>query len=155
MTLAASAVAARKVPVLKALWLGAVRPWRPSEVDPPRRDRVLVVLIPAVVLAAGRLTFTWFAAPTHLLVTLGAWLLYAVTARLLLPGRDPYALWAVLGGVAMLRSAVLLAVLSVRGPGHLWLRFWTAETPRSVYVTVAVAAMGWVLAAPRLGLRAC
>jgi hypothetical protein len=116
-------------------------------------DRALVLLLPVAVLVLSRLAFSWFAAPAHLLVVLGAWLLYAATARLLLRGRDPYALWAVLGGVVLLRSALLLAVLAVRGPGHLWLRFWTAPAPRSAYVVVAVALFGWLFAATVLVLR--
>jgi hypothetical protein len=139
-------------PVRRALWLGATRPWRLGDLDPPSRtDRVLVLLVPALALLASRLTLTWFAAPAHLLVTLGAWAVYAATARLLLRGRDPYALWAVIGGVAVLRSVLLLAVLAVRGPGHLWLRFWTGE--RSLYITVAVAAFGWLFVATALALR--
>jgi hypothetical protein len=142
-------------PALRALWLGATRPWRlaaePRSVS--GTDRVLVLLVPVVVLVLSRLVFTWFAAPSHVAVVLAAWLLYAVTARLLLRGRDPFALWAVIGGVALVRSALLLAVLAVRGPGLLWLRFWTAGTPRSVYVVVAVAAFGWLFAATVLVLR--
>lgn len=147
-----SIVAARRVPALRALWLGAIMPWRRPD-EPSAVDRRVVLLVPAAILVASRGVLTWFAAPAHLLVTLGAWLLFALTARLLLRGRDPYALWAVLGGVALLRSTLLLAVLSVRGPGHLWLRFWTADTARSVYVTAAVAAFGWLFVATTLVLR--
>jgi hypothetical protein len=142
-------------PALRALWLGATRPWRLAAEPAPasRTDRWPVLLVPVVAVAGSRLTLTWFAAPTHVSVVLAAWLLYAVTARLLLRGRDPHALWAAVGGVALLRSVLLLAVLSVRGPGYLWLRFWTAETPRTVYVVLAVAAFGWLFAATALVLR--
>ncbi|MDG6102738.1 hypothetical protein [Dactylosporangium aurantiacum] len=176
---------------LRALWIGATRPWRLADLvalggpvstldtpaaggaddggpdgrssggpaggsgryAPTRADRVVVVAVPAVALVASRLVFTWFAAPAHLLVTLGAWLLFAVTARLLLGRRDPFRLWAAIGGVALLRTVLLLAVLAVRGPGLYWLRFWTDPAARSVYVCVAFAAFAWLFVATALVLR--
>ncbi|GAB3858015.1 hypothetical protein GCM10027610_095180 [Dactylosporangium cerinum] len=146
---------------LRALWVGATRPWRladPGSTDstgstPTRADRVVVIAVPAAALVASRLVYTWFAAPAHLVATLGAWLLFAVTARLLIGRRDPFHLWAAIGGVALLRTVLLLAVLAVRGPGHYWLEFWTAPTARSVYVCVAFATFGWLFVATGLVLR--
>jgi hypothetical protein len=140
---------------LRALWIGATRPWRLAGLDvtPTRADRVVVLAVPAAALVASRLVFTWFAAPAHLVATLGAWLLFAVTARLLLGRRDPFHLWAAIGGVALLRTVLLLGVLAVRGPGHYWLEFWTAPTARSGYICVAFAAFGWLFVATGLVLR--
>ncbi|WBB71854.1 hypothetical protein O7602_19170 [Micromonospora sp. WMMD1128] len=139
-----------------ALLLGAVRPGRLADLPTPasRLDRVLVWLVPAAVLVASRLVFTWFAAPAHLLVTLGAWALFALVARLAVGRRDPFHLWAVLGGVALLRSVLLLlAMLAARGPGGYWFVFWTAPTRRAIYLTVAVAAFCWLFVATAVVLR--
>ncbi|MEV0005115.1 hypothetical protein AB0H28_22915 [Micromonospora sp. NPDC050980] len=139
----------------RALLLGALRPWRLAGLPAPasRADRVLVWLVPAAVLVASRLVFTWFAAPAHLLVTLGGWALFALVARLAVGRRDPFALWAVVGGVALLRSVLLLAVLAGRGPGGYWMVFWTAPARRAVYLTIAVAAFCWLFVATAVVLR--
>ncbi|MBO4205892.1 hypothetical protein GSF22_07715 [Micromonospora echinofusca] len=139
----------------RGLLLGAVRPWRVAALPAPasRIDRVLVWLVPAVVLVASRLVLTWFAAPAHLLVTLGGWALFALVVRLAVGRRDPFHLWAVVGGVALLRSVLLLAALAGRGPGRYWLVFWTAPALRAVYVTVAVAAFCWLFVATAVVLR--
>jgi hypothetical protein len=142
---------------LRGLWVGATRPWRLADLPEPagRTDRVLVVALPAAALVASRLVLTWFAAPAHVLLVLSAWLLFGLAARLAVRGHDSFRLWAGLGGVALLRTVLLLAVLSVRGPGHYWLRFWTAPTGRSVYVTVAFAAFLWLFVVTALVLRGC
>lgn len=139
----------------RALLLGAVRPWRIARLESPpsRTDRVLVWLVPAFVLVASRAVYTWFAAPAHLLVTLGGWLLFAAVARLVVGRRDPFHLWAVIGGVALLRSVLLLAALSGRGPGKYWFAFWTSPTLRSVYITVAFAGFCWLFVATAVVLR--
>jgi hypothetical protein len=46
---------------------------------------------------------------------------------------------AAVGGLALLRTILLLAALALRGPGHYWFDFWTDPTARSIYVTVAFA----------------
>jgi hypothetical protein len=80
-------------------------------------------------------------------------LLFALVAWLLLRGRDPFYLWAVIGGAALLRSALLLVALCARGPGHYWFTFWTAPTGRAIYITVAFAAFGWLFVATAQVLR--
>jgi hypothetical protein len=142
-------------PALRALWLGATRPWRLADLAPAPRalDRVLVLALPALALVASRLVYTWFAAPAHLAVTLGGWLLLAVTARLLIGRRDPFHLWAALGGVALVRSAVMLAALTARGPGGYWFAFWTDPRSRFAYICVAFAAFAWLFAATAFVLR--
>nr|WP_239542508.1 hypothetical protein [Micromonospora terminaliae] len=139
----------------RGLLLGAVRPWRVAALPAPASpvDRLLVWLVPAVVLVASRLVFTWFAAPAHLLVTLGGWALFALVVRLAVGRRDPFHLWAVVGGVALLRSVLLLAALAGRGPGRYWFAFWTAPTLRAAYLTVAFAAFGWLFVATAVVLR--
>ncbi|WP_307854526.1 hypothetical protein [Micromonospora sp. C31] len=139
----------------RGLLLGALRPWRVAALPTPgaRADRVLVWLVPAVVLVASRLVLTWFAAPAHLLVTLGGWALFALVVRLVVGRRDPFHLWAVVGGVALLRSVLLLAALAGRGPGGYWFAFWTAPGLRAAYVTVAFAAFCWLFVAAAVVLR--
>ncbi|MET0415982.1 MAG: hypothetical protein ABW022_08180 [Actinoplanes sp.] len=131
---------------LRDLWRAAIMPWRATG-PPTRAARWVVIVFPAAVLVASREIFTWFAAPAHLLVTLGAWALFALIARLLVRGRDPYALWTVIGGVALLRTVLLLAVLAVRGPGHYWFGFWTDPVARTAYVTAGFALFAWLFVA--------
>jgi hypothetical protein len=125
---------------LRALWTGATRPWRLGSLDdePSRVDRVLVWAVPAAVLVLSRAALTSFTAPAHLVPTLGAWLLFALTLRLLVRG-DPYPLYAAVGGLALLRTVLLTVALSGRGPGGYWFAFWTEPATRTVYVTVAFA----------------
>ena len=134
-------------PVARALWLGATRPWRLRDHGTPvtRTQTIMVIALPAAVLVASRSIYTWFAGPAHLALVLAAWLLFALAART--ATKNPFALYATIGGVALLRSVILLAVLAVRGPGHYWLRFWTAPTARAVYVTIAFAAFCWLFVA--------
>ncbi|GIH14325.1 hypothetical protein [Rugosimonospora africana] len=147
---------------LRALWIGATQPWRVAGIESPsvsparswsRLDRVLVWLIPAAVLAGSRAIYAWFAAPAHLILVLGGWLLFALALRLLIGRADPFRLWAAVGGAAMLRTVILLVALVSRGPGRYWYLFWTAPTSRSVYITVAFAAFGWVFVVAFLALH--
>ncbi|MFI7673374.1 hypothetical protein [Actinophytocola sp. NPDC049390] len=139
-TLAVGALS-RRPTALRALWTDATRPWRPvTELTPTRVDRVLVWVIPAVAVVLSRAVFTWFAAPAHLLLVLGAWLLFGVVLRLLVGPVDPFVVAAAVGGLALLRTVLLLAALALRGPGHYWFDFWTDPAARSVYITVAFAA---------------
>ncbi|PJI90951.1 hypothetical protein [Luteimicrobium subarcticum] len=158
---------------LQALWTGGVTPWRlgppATRTDaraenggadddgaggPGRTDRVLVWALPAVLLVASRLAYTWFVAPVHLALTLGAWAVFALVVRLLVGRRAGFALWGAVGGVVVLRSVLLLASLSWRGPGRYWFGFWTLPGPRAAYVTVAFAAFCWLFVATFFALRA-
>lgn len=140
---------------LRALFVATTRPWRLGDVPAPtnRLDRVLVWALPAVVLLASRLVYTWFAAPAHLVVTLGAWLVLAAVLRLVIGRRDPFHLWAALGGVVLLRTVILLVALVVRGPGRYWFGFWTEPGARTAYITVAFAAFCWSFVVIALVLR--
>ncbi|WP_328472937.1 hypothetical protein OHA21_11205 [Actinoplanes sp. NBC_00393] len=139
-------------PPIRALWRAASMPWK-APPAPTRTARWVAILLPAAVLLLSREIFTWFAAPAHLLATLGAWLVFALVARLLVRGRDPYAMWTVIGGVALLRTVLLLAVLAARGPGHYWLGFWTNPGARTAYVIVAFAGFAWLFVATGSVLR--
>ncbi len=139
---------------LRALWLGATRPWRMGSVTAlGRTDRVLVWLIPAVVLGLSRAIYTWFLAPAHLVLVLGAWLIFGLALRWLVRGADPFALWAAVGGAALVRTVILLLALVNRGPGRYWYDFWTDPGLRFFYITVAFAAFGWVFVVAYLTLR--
>ncbi|WP_433208159.1 hypothetical protein ACQP00_42760 [Dactylosporangium sp. CS-047395] len=140
---------------LRALWLGATRPWRLADLSPlpSRLDRALVIAVPTTALVLSRLVYTWFAAPAHLVVSLGGWLLFAVTARALAGRRDPFHLWAAIGGVALLRTVILLAALTFHGPGGYWFAFWTDPLRRTAYVCVAFAAFAWLFAAVAFVMR--
>lgn len=79
-------------------------------------------------------------------------------ARLVLwwlrPGADAFWLWAVLGGVLLLRTLLFMGAVALRGPGGYWFRFWVDPGVREIYVTLAVAAFLYSLAAVMIGLAA-
>jgi hypothetical protein len=140
---------------LRALWLGVTRPWRVAElpVGPTRTDRIVVRAVPVLALVLSRCVYTWFLAPAHLVLTLGAWALFAVALWVLTRVRDRYHLWAAVGGAAVLRTVILLAALVTRGPGRYWFDFWTAPGLRGFYITVAFAAFLWVFVVAWFVLR--
>ena len=133
----------------RAMWVAGTRPWRAREVasDLGPVDRALLVAVPAVMLIASRGIQTWFLAPAHVLVMLGSWLVFVLVVLLALGRRPAWPVLAAIGGAAMLRVGLLLAVLAPTGPGGYWFGFWTDPLARSVYITVAVAAFGWVVVA--------
>jgi hypothetical protein len=133
----------------RAMWVAGTRPWRAGEVTAGlgRVDRVLLVAVPAFVLVTSRGIQTWFLAPSHLLLTLGAWLAFALVLLLVAGRRSAWPVLTAVGGAAMLRTALLLVVLAPTGPGGYWFDFWTEPLARSVYVTLAFAAFGWVIVA--------
>jgi hypothetical protein len=137
---------------VRSLWRAAIMPWR-KPAGPTRAARWVAIGLPAVALLLSREIYTWFAAPTHLLATLGSWACFALVARLLVRGRDPYALWAVIGGVALLRTVLLLAVLAIRGPGFYWFQFWTNPAARTAYVIIAFGSFAWLFVATGSVLR--
>jgi len=140
---------------LRALYVAITRPWRLADVatGATRTDRVLVWALPAAALVLSRAVFTWFSSSAHLAITLGGWLLFAVLARLVVRGRDPFHLWAAIGGVALLRTALLLGALVLRGPGHYWFGLWADPAARTAYVTVAFAAFCWLFVVVSIVLR--
>lgn len=157
--IAATSARVRRMPgatAARAMLLGAVAPWR---AEPGPVSRAALVAVPAVAVIASRGISTWFEAPAHMLTMLAGWALFAVVLLLAARRSGVWNVVAVLGGVALLRVALQLAVLAPTGPGGYWFHFWTDPAGRSVYVTVAfalflwfVVAGGWALAAA-LGAR--
>ncbi|MCP2369890.1 hypothetical protein BJ978_000566 [Agromyces terreus] len=137
----------------RAMWVAGTRPWRAAEatVALGRAERVLLVAVPAAALVVSRGILTWFAAPAHLVATLGAWLVFGavlLTLARVLGGRDAQAsVAASVGGAAMLRVALLSFALAPTGPGGYWFGFWTDPIARSAYSTVAFALFAWVIVA--------
>lgn len=133
----------------RALWVAATRPWRAAEVTAGlgRLDRGLVVGVPAIALVASRGIQTWFLAPSHLMLTLGSWVVFVLVLLLAIRRRPAAPVLAAVGGAALLRVVLLLVVLAPTGPGGYWFDFWTDELARSAYVVVAFAAFGWVVVA--------
>ncbi len=131
----------------KAHWTGFTRPWRTKDLDVRGRDLALLVGVPVAALVLSRGIYTWFAAPAHLILVLGGWLLFALALYVLLPKRMRLPVLAAVGGAAIVRTLFLLGVLSIRGPGRYWLMFWTEPGARTLYVTVAIALFLWVLVA--------
>jgi hypothetical protein len=142
------AVAARWVPAARAHLVGALTPWR---VRP--EPSWLLIAVPAALVTLSRGVYTWFAAPAHLLITLGAWLLFGAAVWMLTPRRHRWAAMAALGGTALLRTAALLGVLALRGPGRYWLMFWTEPAGRAVYLTIGIALFCWVVVATAWAAR--
>ncbi|RHA37143.1 hypothetical protein [Cellulomonas rhizosphaerae] len=140
---------------LRVLWTGATRPWRLNGTTPAlgRLDKVLVVALPLAVLVLSRLAYSWFAAPVHVVATIGAWLLFALVACALAGRQARWSVLAAIGGVAQLRAALLLGVLAWRGPGRYWYGFWTLPGQRALYVTVAFAGFCWLFVATFAALR--
>lgn len=136
-----------------AMWVAGTRPWRAPDVtaDLGRAERALLVVIPAVALVLSRCVLTWFAAPAHLVATLGAWLVFGAVALLLaraLGGaRAMTAVAASVAGAVLLRVALLSFALAPTGPGGYWFGFWTDPVARSAYSTVAFALFAWVVVA--------
>ncbi len=132
-----------------AMLTAATRPWRAPEAVAAlgARERVVLIAVPAVALVVSRGILTWFEAPAHALVMLAAWALFALVAVLASRRAAVWPVVATIGGVAVLRTVLLLAVLAPTGPGGYWFGFWTDPTRRSLYVTIAFALLLWLVVA--------
>ncbi|WP_245601914.1 hypothetical protein [Hamadaea tsunoensis] len=119
-----------------------------------RLDRFTVLALPAFALVASRGILTWFAAPAHVIITLGGWALFVLFARLLLGRRDPFPLYATIGAIALARTIVLLVALVGHGPGGYWYAFWAEPGRRSLYITVSFALFAALFVAVYRVLRA-
>jgi len=142
----------RRVPgarAARALWVSATTPWRAVDAVAGLGlvDRALVIAVPALALVASRGILTWALAPAHLLVTLGAWLLFALVMAFAVRKVSVWPVISAVGGVALLRVVLLAAVLAPTGPGGYWFGFWTDPLQRSIYVTVACALFLWMIVA--------
>jgi hypothetical protein len=54
-------------------------------------------------------------------------------------------MFAALAGPVLLQTLLLLAVVGIRGPGYLWMRFWTSSDFRLVFITLTVAMTLWLI----------
>ena len=145
----------------RATWVAATRPWRADEstLGLARLDHALLVIVPGGLLVATRAVQTSFLAPVQLLVTLGAWAVFATVLLVFLRGRTAWGVISAVGGVVVVRCALALLALSFTGPGGYWFAFWTDETLRTLYISFAFAiflwtfvAAGWALSV-RVGRR--
>ena len=144
----------------RALVRTAATPWLPLDrAQPGPVSPWLVVGIPVAAVAWSRLTLTWFLAPSHLLLVGLGWVVLAIVVAVATVRTRSWHVATAVGGAVVVRSALLLAVLAVRGPGGYWFVFWTDPGLRSAYVVLAVLLAGWVLAClvwslgPRTGGR--
>lgn len=144
LVLAASVAALALVPALRA---GAFTPWRVHRAAPSRWQRIAVIAVPIAAVVASRVALSGGLSPWFLVATLGSLALLGVAAfavtRWLRPGSDPFWLLAALGGALLLRTTLLTAALSVRGPLNYWYRLWVDPDSRTLYVTVAFALFAW------------
>ncbi len=133
----------------RATWVAATRPWRADEstLGLARLDHMLLVIVPGGLLVATRAVQTSFLAPTQLLVTLGAWAVFATVLLVFLRGRTAWGVISAVGGVMVLRCTLTLIALSFTGPGGYWFGFWTDPTLRTAYIALAFAAFIWVFVA--------
>lgn len=140
----------------RASWLSSTRPWRAREstLGMLPLDRWLMVGVPAALLVATRAVQTSFLSWAHLVVVLGAWLVFLVVVRLLVGRRSPWPVIAAVGGVIVLRCIVALFALSFTGPGGYWFSFWTQPTARTVYISIAFALFVWLFVAAGWALAA-
>ena len=129
----------------RGLWIGATRPWRlVGEPDRPRGARLLVWLMPAVLLILSRGSFSGWLSWTYLLATVGSIALFVLTARVLIRGHNPFALYAGAGAALLWKTLLLSLVVLLRGPLSYWYRFWTDEQFRNTYVPVSFALFLWL-----------
>jgi hypothetical protein len=140
----------------RASWLASTRPWRAREstLGMLSLDRWLLLGVPAALLVATRAVQTSFLSWAHLVIVLGAWLVFALIVRLFMGRRSPWPVIAAAGGVVVLRCIVTLFTLSFTGPGGYWFSFWTQPTSRTVYISIAFALFVWVFVAAGWALSA-
>ncbi len=118
----------------RATWLGATRPWRAREstLGMLTLDHWLLLIVPGALLVGTRAVQTSFLSWTHLVIVLGAWVVFLlVLDRLMRRHRSPWPVIAAVGGVIVLRCSLTLFALSFSGPGGYWYGFWTDPTRRT------------------------
>ncbi len=140
----------------RATWIASTRPWRAREstLGLLELDRWLLLIVPAALLVATRAVQTSFLSWTHVAVTIGAWVVFALVVRLFVWRRSPWPVIAAVGGVVMLRCILTLFALSFTGPGGYWFAFWTDPVLRTAYITLAFALFVWVFVAAGWALAA-
>jgi hypothetical protein len=106
--------------------------------------RLLVWLMPAVLLILSRGSFSGWLSWTYLLATVGSIALFVLTARVLIRGHNPFALYAGAGAALLWKTLLLSLVVLLRGPLSYWYQFWTDEQFRNIYVPVSFALFLWL-----------
>lgn len=147
----------------RVMMTSASRPWCAGELTrrTSRIERLCILIVPAVLLLATRAVQTSMLSWTHLAITLGAWVVFAVVVLLLARRSLHWPILAVVGGVVTIRCTLVLFALSLSGPGGYWFAFWTDSVQRTLYISIAFAlflwlfvAVGWALSAERGARRA-
>ena len=100
--------------------------------------------MPAVLLILSRGSFSGWLSWTYLLATVGSIALFVLTARVLIRGHNPFALYAGAGAALLWKTLLLSLVVLLRGPLSYWYRFWTDEQFRNIYVPVSFALFLWL-----------
>ncbi len=134
----------------RALWIGARAPER---LDDEALPRGALLAAPALVLAALTLAVLGMlgsAAPAialtvPLAVAVFVSVLAAILSRRQSDSARGAAIVAVLSPLLWL-AVVLLALMSIRGPGYLWYLLWTGGWIRVAVLTVAIGVPAWTLA---------
>ena len=117
----------------RATWIASTRPWRAREstLGLLELDRWLLLIVPAALLVATRAVQTSFLSWTHVAVTIGAWVVFALVVRLFVWRRSPWPVIAAVGGVVMLRCILTLFAAVVHGTGRLLVR--VLDRPRAAH----------------------
>lgn len=133
----------------RATWLGSTRPWRAREstLGLLMLDKVLLFVVPVGLLIATRAVQASFVSWTYVAVVLGAWTVFAIVARTLLGRRSPYPVLAAVGGVVVLRCALVLITLSFDGPGGYDLALRAQPALQILHAAFASALFAWAFVA--------
>jgi hypothetical protein len=123
----------------RALWVGLVAPSEVTRLrQPTRLDRWLVGLLPLALMFGAQLSFSCFLSPAYgllVLLILGGLFLSLHLQRD--PGRR-YALLAAASAPLLAGTALLLGVVSLRGPLFFWFGFWTEGAFRVAAIAAAL-----------------
>jgi hypothetical protein len=131
---------------LRSCFLGAFTPWQlRQEENQPRYGWVGIAGWVIFLIVATRFVYASFLAWIYVAFTLLALFFFAVVLLLIHRRQSPRSLFFALGGPVLLQTILLLAVISIRGPGYLWMRFWTSTDFRLVFITLTVVTSLWLL----------
>lgn len=133
---------------LQVLWQALISPFRGHDLPPAARaDWLAATVLPFGLMALVYLTFSAFLSPHYALLTLTMLGGFVGVLFLLNLGQRRRLAWVAALPAALLAPTLLLAaVVGLRGPGGFWYQFWTGTAWRTVFVTLNVAAIVWMLA---------
>jgi hypothetical protein len=133
---------------LRAVWLALTASTARHSLPPLRAaDWLTGVVLPFGLIALCYLTFSSFLSLQYALLTLVMLGVFVVSLSLVNWRRTrPLQMqWlAALAASLLLPTALLTAVVAVRGPSFFWLNFWTNAAGRTLFVTLNVAAIAWM-----------